>query len=236
MGFLVSQHGQLGAIPPPPFWAFPPWRACEVEVRYPPPQNGVSQQYLRDTLWKQGTWVRYSPLRCYLEKILREMWGGVCRTGPLRWALPTLRLAALWMEPREASLESIGRLSDLHKGSAERRFPELFWFLLKTNGRSRSKSEQIGAFPKTIPKGPKIEKIQDRPPGLKFSIEIENFKRATQQTPIFCGEFWRSGLKFSIEIEIFKRDWNFHSRLNFFNLWALRVRVILILIFSIFGP
>ena len=25
------------------------------------------------------------------------------------------------------------------------------------------------------PKGPKIEKIQDRPPGLKFSIEIENF-------------------------------------------------------------
>ena len=40
------------------------------------------------------------------------------------------------------------------------------------------------------PKGPKIEKIQDRPPGLKFSIEIENFKRATHQTPIFfCGEF-----------------------------------------------
>ena len=39
------------------------------------------------------------------------------------------------------------------------------------------------------PKGPKIEKIQDRRPGLKFSSEIENFKRATQQTPIFCGEF-----------------------------------------------
>ena len=74
----------------------------------------------------------------------------------------------------------------------------------------------------SAPKGPKIEKIQDRPPGLKFSIEIENFKRATRQTPIFCGEFWRSGLKFSIEIEIFKRDWNFQSRLNFFNLWALR--------------
>ena len=37
------------------------------------------------------------------------------------------------------------------------------------------------------PKGPKIEKIQDRPPGLKFSIEIEIFKRATQQTPIFVG-------------------------------------------------
>ena len=33
MGFLASQHGQLGAIPPPPFWACPPWRACEVDVR-----------------------------------------------------------------------------------------------------------------------------------------------------------------------------------------------------------
>ena len=35
------------------------------------------------------------------------------------------------------------------------------------------------------PKGPKIEKIQDRPPGLKFSSEIENLKRAAHQTPNF---------------------------------------------------
>ena len=49
---------------------------------------------------------------------------------------------------------------------------------------------------------------------LKFSSEIENFKRAAHQTPIFCGEFWRSRLKISSEIENFKRDW----------------------IFSIFGP
>ena len=41
---------------------------------------------------------------------------------------------------------------------------------------------------------------------LKFSSELEIFKRATHQTPIFCGEFWRSGLKISSEIEIFKRD------------------------------
>ena len=39
-------------------------------------------------------------------------------------------------------------------------------------------------FPASSPKGPKIEK-KDRPPGLKFSIEIENFKRATHQTPYF---------------------------------------------------
>ena len=36
-------------------------------------------------------------------------------------------------------------------------------------------------------KGPKIEKIQDRPPGLKFASEIENFKRATRQTLFFVG-------------------------------------------------
>ena len=38
-----------------------------------------------------------------------------------------------------------------------------------------------------FPKGPKIEKIQDCPPGLKISSEIENFKRAARQTPIFVG-------------------------------------------------
>ena len=51
MGFLVSQHGQLGAIPPPPFSERVPlaehakWR-CDT----PPPSKGVSQRYLRDTL------------------------------------------------------------------------------------------------------------------------------------------------------------------------------------------
>ena len=41
---------------------------------------------------------------------------------------------------------------------------------------------------------------------LKISSQIENFKRATHQTPIVSGKFRRSGLKFSSEIEIFKRD------------------------------
>ena len=59
--------------PLPLFWAFHPWRACEVEVRYtPPPPKGVSQWYLRDTLWKQGKWVRDPPLRYYLERVLRD--------------------------------------------------------------------------------------------------------------------------------------------------------------------
>ena len=52
------------------------WR-CDTP---PPPTKGLSQRYLRDTLWKQGKWVRYPPLRYYLEKVLRDM-GGVTRTG-----------------------------------------------------------------------------------------------------------------------------------------------------------
>ena len=102
MGFLVSQHGQLGAIPPrdtarlsqryPPIarygvfgvstWPigcdtpspfserFPPWRACEVEVRYPPPhKRGISAILARYPM-KQGKRVRYPPLRYYLERVL----------------------------------------------------------------------------------------------------------------------------------------------------------------------
>ena len=50
MGFLVSQHSQLGAIPPPPFLSVSPlgehakW-GCDT-----PPSKGVSQRYSRDTL------------------------------------------------------------------------------------------------------------------------------------------------------------------------------------------
>ena len=41
---------------------------------------------------------------------------------------------------------------------------------------------------------------------LKFSSEIENFKRATQQ-----GLLSRSGLKISSELETFNRAWNFQA-------------------------
>ena len=60
--------------PSPLFRAFPHWRACKVEVRYPP-SKGVSQRYLRDTLKKQGKNVRYPPLRYYLERVLRDTGG-----------------------------------------------------------------------------------------------------------------------------------------------------------------
>ena len=72
-------------------------------------------------------------------------------------------------------------------------------------------------FPAPFPQGQSLKKFKI----LKISSEIEIFKRATHQSPIFCGECWRSGLKFSSEIEHFKRD-SFS-----FNLWALRVVLLL---------
>ena len=39
-----------------------------------------------------------------------------------------------------------------------------------------------------VPKGPKIEKYQDLPLGLKFSSANENFKRVTHQGPFLFGD------------------------------------------------
>ena len=51
---------------------------------------------------------------------------------------------------------------------------------------------------------------------LKFSSEIEIFKRATHQ-PLFLWGILK------VEIENFKRDWKFSSEIEFFKIWALRV-------------
>ena len=60
--------------------------------------------------------------------------------------------------------------------------PGLFFQVRKKPGKNPVKTRK-----KPVPKGPKIEKIQDRPPGLKFSSEIEKFKRAAHQTLFFVG-------------------------------------------------
>ena len=85
MGFLVSQHGQLGAIPPPPFsQRFPlgehaKWR-CDT-----PPSKGVSQRYSRDTGYPMKTrQMGTIPPSAILSRKGIERYGGVSRTGPLR--------------------------------------------------------------------------------------------------------------------------------------------------------
>ena len=82
MGFLLSQHGQLGAIPPPPFLSVPPWRACEVEVRYPPLKRGISAILARYPMKTRQ--MRAIPPSAILSRKGIARCGGVSRTGPLR--------------------------------------------------------------------------------------------------------------------------------------------------------
>ena len=76
MGFLVSQHGQFGAIPPPLFWAFPPWRACEVEVQYPPLKRGISAILARYPM-KTRQMGAIPPLCDTISKGYCAIWGGI---------------------------------------------------------------------------------------------------------------------------------------------------------------
>ena len=70
-----------------------------------------------------------------------------------------------------------------------------------------------------IPKGPKIEKLQDLPPGFKMSSENDNFKRATHQGLHFEGQDWtfQARLKFSSVTENFKRVCFLHSAAHLFS-------------------
>ena len=71
----------IGCDTPSPFSErFPLGEHAKWRCDTPPPPKGVSQRYLRDTLLKQGKWVRYPPLRYYLEMVLRD------RGGISHWA------------------------------------------------------------------------------------------------------------------------------------------------------
>ena len=91
MGYLVSQHGQLGAIPPPPFLSASPLKSMRAEVRYPLQLKGVSQRYLRYHM-KTRQKGAINPSAILSRKVLRDMGGGVSRTG----LLSSLREIFLW--------------------------------------------------------------------------------------------------------------------------------------------
>ena len=83
MGFLVSQHGQLGAIPLPLFSAFPPWRSfAKWRSDTPPSQKG----YLSDTraIPYENKANGCDTLSAMLSRKGIARYGGVSRTGPLK--------------------------------------------------------------------------------------------------------------------------------------------------------
>ena len=83
MGFLASQHGQLGAIPPPPpFLSVSPLESIrEVEVRYPPLKRGISAILARYPMKTREE--RAIPPSAILSRKGIARYGGVSRIGPL---------------------------------------------------------------------------------------------------------------------------------------------------------
>ena len=76
MGFLVSQHGQLGAIPPPPFLSVSPLEHIRSRGAKPPPQKG----YLSDTCaipYENKANGCDTPLCDTISKRYCAIWGGI---------------------------------------------------------------------------------------------------------------------------------------------------------------
>ena len=159
MGFLVSQHGQLGAIPPPPFLSVSPLESMRSGGVMPPPK-GVSQRYLRDTLLKQGKWVRYPPLRYYLERVLRDrggylallragLWAPRCYDRHLHAHLDCLRFAAVvWhavCSRQQRWSRDPSRDRPLGRRTFSRRFCAHFWVTLEHLLLKRQSSEETAA-------------------------------------------------------------------------------------------
>ena len=89
MGFLVSQHGQFGAIPPPPFLRVSPLESMRSGGAIPPPHKG----YLSDTCAipseNKANWCDTPSAILSPKGIAR--YGGVSRIGPLRVGAPNRR-------------------------------------------------------------------------------------------------------------------------------------------------
>ena len=81
MGFLVSQHGQLGAIPPPPFLSISPFESMRSGGAIPPLKRGISAILARYPLKTRQ--MGAIPPSAILSRGGIARYGGVSRTGPL---------------------------------------------------------------------------------------------------------------------------------------------------------
>ena len=81
MGFLVSQHGQLGATPPPPFLSISALESMRGGGAIPPPEKGISAILVRYPRKTRQTGA--IPPSAILSRKGIARYGGVSRTGPL---------------------------------------------------------------------------------------------------------------------------------------------------------
>ena len=81
MGFLVSQHGQLGAIPPPPFLSISPLESTRSGGAIHPLPNNISAMPVRYPMKTRQ--VGAEPPSAILSRKGIARYGGVSRTGPL---------------------------------------------------------------------------------------------------------------------------------------------------------
>ena len=81
MGFLVSQHGQLGAIPHPPFLGVSPLESMQSGGAIPPLKRGISAILARYPM--KGRQMGAIPPSAILPRKGIARYGGVSRTGPL---------------------------------------------------------------------------------------------------------------------------------------------------------
>ena len=82
MGFSVSQHGQLGAIPPPPFLSVSPLESMRRGGAIPPLKRGISAILARYPMKTRQ--MGAIPPSAILSRKGIARYGGVFRTGPLR--------------------------------------------------------------------------------------------------------------------------------------------------------
>ena len=82
MGFLVSQHGQLGAIPPPHFLNVSLLESMRSGGAIPPLKRGISATLAR-YLMKTRQMGAIPPSAILSRKGIAR-YGGVARSGPLR--------------------------------------------------------------------------------------------------------------------------------------------------------
>ena len=111
MGFWCLNMANWVRYPLRLFWAFPPWRACEVEVRYPP-QMG----YLSDTCaipYENEANGCDTPL-CDTNSKAIARYGGVSRTRPLSPGTKLLMCVGVWWLVSLLSVCKDHKLLDRH--------------------------------------------------------------------------------------------------------------------------